>query len=148
MYHANLRDWKVGTMVFFVLLLLVIAGIVGVIAWIKWDNKGERIAILVIGGVAFTYALSWNSATSYHNERELVCNVTSKDRGASEGGYRVYTDNCGTLANEDDWFRYKWDSADVWQRIPDRGPVKLRIVGIRAPLFSTFPNVLDAQPVG
>jgi hypothetical protein len=130
-------------------MLGVMAAIWVFLMWLFSDEKVSLIATVVIGFLVIGYAGIWNWATSYSNDRTVVCNVTSKDRGGSEGGsYRVYTDNCGQLANEDDWFNYKTDSADVWQRIPDHGPVRLHIVGIRFGLTSTFPNILDAQPVG
>jgi hypothetical protein len=135
-------------MILLVLLLLVMAALFALFTWLEWDkHKGIGIMTLVIG-IAVTGYTGWmNWATSFSNERTVVCNVTGKDRGGDGSSYRVYTDNCGQLVNEDDWYRWKTNSADVWQRIPDEGLVELHYVGIRWSLTNTFPNILDAQPV-
>jgi hypothetical protein len=57
----------------------------------------------------------------------------------------VYTSDCGTLENTDAWFRGKFDSADVWQQIPDQGTVTVHVVGARVPFASWFPNILEVS---
>ena len=43
--------------------------------------------------------------------------------------------------------RKKFNSADVWQKIPDKRVVKLRIAGVRWGFFSQFPNIFDVSEV-
>lgn len=78
-----------------------------------------------------------------HNERVITCHVTEKDRGGDNGSYRVYTEDCGTLANRDQWFRGKTNSADVWNEIKPGQTQRFHVVGWRFELFSDFPNVLE-----
>lgn len=112
--------------------LLLESGIMGGIAAI--------ICILTFGGLIW-----WNWGTTYQNDHWATCTVTGKDRGADDGSYRVYTSDCGQLANEDSLLRNKHNSADYWQKIPDEGVVELRIVGFRAGFFSQFPNIFDVR---
>ena len=100
------------------------------------------ILVAIVGG--FT---AWNWATVYKNDRWVTCTVTSKDRGGSEGSYRVYTSDCGQLSNEDSWLRGKFGSADLWEQIPASGPVRLHVAGIRFRPFSQFPNIFEVEPV-
>ena len=82
----------------------------------------------------------------YHNDHVAVCTITGKDRGGDDGSYRIYTSDCGTLANEDSMFRTKYNSADIWQQIPSKGRVELRIVGYRNGFLSQFPNIIEVRP--
>ncbi len=98
--------------------------------------------LLLVGG--------YNAAGAFANEHDEICTVTSMDRGADSKGnsnYRVYTQECGVLANQDSWLRGKVDSADVWGRIHQGQQYKFRVVGFRFGLFSTFPNILSAEAV-
>lgn len=80
-----------------------------------------------------------------HDERIISCQVTEKDRGGDNGSYRVYTSNCGTLGNHDQWFRGKTDSADVWNQIKPGQTQTFHVVGWRFELLSDFPNVLEVK---
>lgn len=95
-------------------------------------------AALVVGWLPASYAFA-------HNDRTLTCTVTDKDRGGDEGSYRVYTEECGQLANEDSMWRGKYDSADVWQDLKVGETYKLHVVGYRIPFLSQFPNVLSVE---
>jgi len=99
-------------------------------------------AVLVSGVLVFT-----NGIQAYTDDHWVSCHVTGKDRGASNGSYRVYTSDCGVLANKDEWLRGKFNSADIWQLIPDEGNVSVHVVGIRNGLISWFPNILEVRPV-
>lgn len=137
----------------FVFVVIVIA--ITVVAWFLLDDLfyeehwrvTATMAIFVIG-ILIVGGMTWfNWATTYRNDHWKVCQVTGKDRGGDEGSYRIYTENCGQLSNEDSILRTKFRSADIWQDIPDKGEVKLRIAGSRIPLFSHFPNIFDARTV-
>ncbi|ASU81538.1 hypothetical protein CDO52_00905 [Nocardiopsis gilva YIM 90087] len=106
---------------------------------------------LVVGGVTFLFAgiLSGMVGLSYdrahYNERHVECTVTNKDRGGDDGSYRIYTEQCGVLANTDSLWHAKWDSADVWQGIEPGQTYRFHVVGWRFGFFSHFPNVLDVE---
>jgi hypothetical protein len=94
---------------------------------------------LISGGLVASAAL-----TSFAEDKVVTCTVISKDRGGGDdGAYRVYTEECGVLANGDNPFWNKYNSADIWSQIPDEGPVTIHIVGIRNGFFSWFPNIIE-----
>jgi hypothetical protein len=129
-----------------IILLVVSIGIVAGVVWL-FDSKGWAVVaalgcILLFGSVVW-----WNWATTYRDDHWATCHVTGKDRGGDDGSYRIYTSDCGQLANQDSVLRLKFDSADVWQQIPNQGPVELRIAGLRFGPLSQFPNVFDVREV-
>lgn len=132
--------------VFWVLVIVVVVASAAII-WGAYalSDEGAVNAFLATIGCAFFGGifLFLTFFGSFYNEHTETCNVTSKDRGGDNGSYRVYTSDCGTLENTDAWFRGKFDSADVWQQIPDQGTVTVRVVGARVPFASWFPNVLE-----
>jgi len=80
-----------------------------------------------------------------YNERVVSCQVEDKDRGGDNGSYRVYTKDCGVLANGDQWFRGKTNSADIWNQIEKGKRYNFHVVGWRFELFSDFPNILEVK---
>ncbi len=94
-------------------------------------------AIIGICGLSYVHA--------HYDERVLTCTVTDKDRGGEDGSYRVYTEECGQLSNNDSMWRGKFDSADVWQDIKPGEELDLRVVGWRSEFFSVFPNILEVE---
>jgi hypothetical protein len=113
------------------------------------DNSAGCLAgigvALVVGIVAVdTYASTW------YNDRWRICTVVDKDRGASSDGsshYRIYTRDCGVLADSDDWMRGKTNSADIWAQIQKGHIYNLHVTGYRLGLTSSFPNILDVRDV-
>lgn len=87
----------------------------------------------------------------YATERsELTeCAVTGKEavRSNDSNEYRVYTDNCGTLKVGDSIFIGRFDSADVYSRIKENQTYDMKLQGFRLPVFSMFPNIIEATPV-
>ena len=110
----------------------------------EWSGVGIGIFLGFVLAF-FLSILPISYAASHVNEHTATCTVTDKDRGGDEGSYRVYTEECGQLANEDSVWRGKYDSADVWQDIEPGTVCELHIVGFRAPFLSQFPNILDAS---
>lgn len=128
--------------VFFMIVIIVVSVIVG--------RGYESVLAGFIAAVLVTLALGWSAGsmalTSFAEDRVVTCTVTDKDRGGGkDGSYRVYTSDCGVLANGDNPFHGKFNSADVWQQIPDEGPVTVHIVGVRNGLFSWFPNIIEVK---
>lgn len=103
---------------------------------------GVFLAALVVCGLGGTIA------RANYNDHVAECTVVDKDRGASHDGtshYRIYTKECGVLANDDQWLVGKTASADVWAQIEKGHTYRLRIVGWRFPLFSQFPNIVSVE---
>lgn len=102
-------------------------------------GAGVLVAGLIAGGVY---------AKAFHNDHWATCTVTDKDRGASSDGsskYRVYTRQCGVLADDDSWLRGKTNSADIWAQIAVGRTYRLHITGARFGLTSSFPNILAVR---
>lgn len=102
------------------------------------------VALLVVLGIFFGGIFP-----SFYNERTLECTVTDKDRGYNQetgsSQYRIYTDECGTLSNEDSMLRGKFNSGDVQGRLKEGQTYELTVVGPRVPFMSVFPNILDVR---
>lgn len=93
-------------------------------------------------------AIGMTAARANYNDHIATCTVTDKDRGATHNGssnYRVYTAECGVLANEDQWLVGKTASADIWAQIERGHTYRFRIVGWRFPLLSHFPNIVSVE---
>lgn len=129
-------------LVIFMVILTVIA-IVVCIAVHRSDDLLPTGGIVAVCAVALIGLGLGNYFASFNNDHVATCYVNSKDRGGEDGSYRIYTENCGVLANQDVILRGKLNSADVWNEIPDSGYVKLHIAGTRIPLLSQFPNILE-----
>jgi hypothetical protein len=99
------------------------------------------LVFLILGTIALPIGLTYDYA--HHNPRTEECTVTEKDRGGENGSYRVYTEECGVLANQDSMWLGKYDSADVWAQIEPGQTYTFRIVGWRNEFFSNFPNIVE-----
>lgn len=94
-------------------------------------------------------AAGYQFAGAFANEHTATCTVTSMDRGAGRDDashYRVYTEDCGVLVDDDSWLRGKVNSADLWAQIRPGQRYEFKIAGFRFPLASQFPNILAVQP--
>lgn len=74
---------------------------------------------------------------------EASCTVESKDRGGKDGSMRVYTD-CGVFSVADMPFGLHFSSADVYASLEGGTEYAFETRGIRIPLLSQFPNVIEA----
>lgn len=97
------------------------------------------ITVVLVGSMTL-----FNWATTYRNDHVATCTVTDKDRGGDNSSYRIYTSDCGQLANEDSILRGKNDSADLWQKVVVGQKCEMEIAGSRWPIISHFPNVFSA----
>jgi len=76
------------------------------------------------------------------------CVVTDKDRTTKPKGgsdMRIYTENCGTFVVEDNMFYGQFNSADEYSRIKVGSKYDFRAVGVRIPIFSMFPNIIESE---
>lgn len=105
---------------------------------------GVLLVGLVIAAVA---VIAYNSAR-WH-DHVATCTITGKDRGYNQqtgsSNYRIYTAQCGTLANTDSMAFGKFNSGDVQGRLVEGHTYRLRIAGWRQPLLSAFPNIISVQ---
>jgi hypothetical protein len=124
------------------IIIIVMAALI-TLAWWKGDVEWgviTTVLVLILGGA---FLLSFGRA--HYNERDTLCTVTDKDRGQNQGGYRIYTEQCGVLEDTDSLWRGKFNSADVWQQIQPGHAYQMKIVGWRFGFLSHFPNILEVQ---
>jgi hypothetical protein len=111
------------------------------------DTMPLGLSVAAIAAVAICCSASMIAQANYHNHT-ATCTVNSKDRGSDGNGgsnYRIYTKQCGVLADKDQWLAGKTDSADIWAQIQPGHTYRLRVVGWRVSLLSDFPNVLAVE---
>lgn len=100
---------------------------------------------LIVLVLILVYLGSTTLAGAFYHEHTATCTVTRMDRGGESSAYRIYTAQCGVLANADSLLRGKTDSADVWAQIAVGHTYRFRIVGYRLGLTSDFPNILAIE---
>lgn len=94
--------------------------------------------LIAIGGTALN-ALVRNTQT---------CTIESKDRATGQNGessMRVYTKECGVLTVSDTIIGLSFDSADRYAQLKPGKRYELETMGIRIPVFSTFPNIIEIK---
>lgn len=111
------------------------------------DGVGVGAFVFLIVILVGLWTLVVNPLIYISTGRDITCTVTDKDRGNNEGGYRVYTKECGVLSNEDSLLQGKWNSADVQAQLEEGHVYRIHTNGIRIPLFSDFPNIGSVQEV-
>lgn len=99
------------------------------------------VALLVAAGIGFSFfsASQTNTATA--------CVVTDKNRTTTpegESSHRIYTENCGTFSADDSLLDFKFNSADIYGSIKVGGTYNFDTRGVRLPIFSSFPNIINA----
>lgn len=127
-------------------ILTIIILVIIIVLCFRSEDAGINVIGAIIGLVTIL-SIPYVISDEFYNEHTVTCTVTEKDRGGDDGSYRIYTEECGVLANEDALFRGKFNSADTWTEIPDSGTITVRVVGARIPFLSDFPNILEIQDV-
>lgn len=126
--------------VIFVIVVIAITAFFGIV----FESFAVGAVAFLISGLVFGGGTAAAGLTSFAEDKIVTCTVISKDRGGGDdGAYRVYTEECGVLANGDNPFWNKYNSADIWPQVPDEGPMTVHIVGIRNGFFSWFPNIIE-----
>ena len=103
------------------------------------------VIFFILIGIAFG---AFNFLRVSHVETHYDCAVVGKEavnRGEHGNQYRIYTENCGTLSVEDELFKLRFDSADVYGKINEGESYNFKTVGWRIPLISSFPNVIEVN---
>jgi hypothetical protein len=99
--------------------------------------------LLILFAVGFSFAQNVN-------RQVRTCTVEDKDRTTGYKGksdMRVYTTNCGVLKVSDSLINGHFNSADTYSQIQKGHTYRFTTVGYRFPLFSQFPNILEAHEV-
>lgn len=105
----------------------------------------KLVAVAALGALALT-----GTACSSMNQRDITCTVINKEAvNMGDGGnqYRVYTEDCGTLAVEDSITQTRFDSADVYAKIEPGKRYEFHVGGYRVGILSSFPNILSYKEV-
>lgn len=111
--------------------------------WNQFTVFGMFVVFLVCFGASSYMKAHWNEHTA-------VCTVTDKDRdrtSRSDGksSARIYTEQCGVLANEDSFWRGKHRSADIQGQLQIGRTYELVVAGWRFGPTSSFPNVIKVK---
>lgn len=114
--------------------------------------KRSTMAMTAIGGL-FATAVAANVAYNYGTEREVCFTVTDRERivetdsdGQISSKYLVFTDE-GTFENTDSLLRGKFRSSDHQGFLQEGQSYNATVYGWRIGVFSSYPNIVDAQPV-
>ena len=102
------------------------------------------LALVLLGAFAGQVMWAWQETTQ-------TCTVESKDRVAGNDGQsqmRVYTKDCGVFEVADTLLKRRFDSADRYAALIPGRRYELTTVGVRVPVLSLFPNVIEAEPLG
>ena len=93
--------------------------------------------VLLLCIVAYVKSIQFNIQTK-------TCHVTRKEsvRLETKNQYRIYT-TCGTYVIEDSISILRFDSADIYGTISQNTTYEIYAGGIRAPIFSRFPNIIS-----
>lgn len=108
------------------------------------------IAIIFIGGIAASVALSFNA-------HEYTITVSDKERVYSKQGkessskYLVFGDdengNSLVFENTDNIFRFKFNSSNMQGKLKENHTYKITVTGIRVPIISAYENIIKADEV-
>lgn len=102
---------------------------------------------LIFLALIVIYLAASSLGAAFYNEHTATCTVSRMDRGGGDNSsrYRIYTNQCGVLVDDDSLLRGKTNSADVWSEISVGHTYRLRIIGYRLGLTSNFPNILAVE---
>src|SRR6478735_11759060 len=120
-------------------------------------------AIVLVGALLFTGCAKGGGSSAEaedaypggtYKDRKTSCTVTGKEAagatnsdGDFEMRYRIYTEECGTFAVQDDWFIGQFNSADTYGSIREGKMYDFEAYGWRNGFMSTFPNIKKAYEV-
>ncbi len=117
-------------------------------------NRGLRMRFGMLWGFVLVAAIVAVSGFFYLSSRTTeTCTVESKERtthvndGKSTQQKLVYTDECGVLTVDDNFFLGKFNSADTYGKLKEGKTYEIESVGWRNGFFSWYPNVLTATEI-
>ena len=110
-------------------------------------STGVIVAVVIV----LLIAAAWGSYARPETNETVVRDKGQKCSRNADGDmdckYLVYTDR-GTYAVEDSMIAFRWDSSDVYGRIPACHRVKITSIDLRIPAFSTYPNITGVEDLG
>lgn len=111
------------------------------------EDIGFAVLFVVVAGFILS-AVGFGLYSSFHTETFSNCKVEDKDRTSNDGksDMRVYT-TCGNFKVGDSWLSGTWHSSDTYREIKVGKTYDFDTRGIRVPLFSWFPNIIEAHEV-
>lgn len=101
------------------------------------------IIVIVYGFYQYQYSSTERRVTFTVNDKAIR---VSGSKESTKSTYMVYT-NVGVFTNEDDLFRGKYNSSDVYNTLTAGRRYQCKVVGWRVPFLSVYPNILTAYPV-
>lgn len=113
----------------------------------------KAFGILLVAAVAIVGYFLVETGYANNTRQTMTCSVTDKDHtiAANSSGstpvYRVYTSDCDVLGIGDNAFTGTFDSASIYGKILPGHRYTFVTVGYRIPIFSSFPNIIQAQEV-
>lgn len=107
---------------------------------------GIKLLAAVAGVVAFLGFLALPVYKAYATDETVTVQVTEKmtKRGTNEDKYLVFTQG-EVFENTDSILRWKFNSSDVYGRIPDGATCTFLVNGWRVQFFSMYRNILEAD---
>jgi hypothetical protein len=81
-------------------------------------------------------------SSPYWSLREVTAQVTFKER--LPGYYLVFAEG-ETFVNRDSAAFLKFNSSDIYGRIPDNSTCEFLVTGFRIPIMSRYRNILEAD---
>ena len=95
------------------------------------------LGILGILNIGYTYGTSGEKTITIEKS-EMVINSGGKGRK-----YLIFTKN-GVFENTDSFFRFKFNSSDMYSLLKEDKTYNVKYYGWRIPLFSMYPNIYEA----
>lgn len=77
--------------------------------------------------------------------KDMTREAATKDK-AAHSIYQVYTEQCGVLRVEDNWFQGVFNSADLYAQLQPQHTYQVTTIGWRIPILSQFPTVTKVVP--
>jgi len=102
------------------------------------------VALLVIVPLVGLVIFDINGNFNDQIIESAVVNEKLVKANSSGSTYLIFTDK-GVFANEDNIFRGKWNSSDVYAEITVGQTYNFEVVGYRIPFMSRYKNILEVN---
>ncbi len=107
--------------------------------------------MFIVVPVLIVLSFITGAGQAYFTQNQAVVTVTKTERVCSGGEqvsckYLVYTDRT-TYENRDELWLGKVNSSDLYGRLKNGQSYRVKFTGWRFPLFSWYPNIVEAEPV-
>jgi hypothetical protein len=114
-----------------------------------YDRRYEFLQILTLAGIVVALIMVI-SIPSFITNTYMDITVT-KTEISSDGDYMVFgtnsTDKVQSFTLNDSFWHWKWNTADTYALIEEGKTYNFYCSGIRVPILSMFPNILELELV-